>query len=101
MRAYTEKTHRLSVTFANFVDFTMADLTRAEMATWLVLYRDSKYGTAATSMRNIAPRAGCGLKFVAAAVKHLEGLGLLKVVRKGGYWRGSSCYRVRGLVPLE
>ena len=30
----------------NFIDFTLADLTRGEIAVWLVLYRDTRDGTA-------------------------------------------------------
>jgi hypothetical protein len=32
-----------------FVDFALADLSRAEVAVWLVLYRDTRDGTARTS----------------------------------------------------
>src|SRR5262245_27991772 len=32
-----------------FVDFALAELSRAEIAVWLVLYRDTRDGTARTS----------------------------------------------------
>src|SRR5690606_7337784 len=41
-----------------FVDAGMAGLTRAELAAWLVLYRDTRNGTASTSIADIARRAG-------------------------------------------
>jgi hypothetical protein len=42
-----------------FVDFTLAELTRNEIAVWLVLYRDTKPdGTARTSQADLARRAG-------------------------------------------
>ncbi len=85
----------------NFVDFSMKGLTPAQVKVWLVLYRDSKQGTAATSQRDIARRAGCGLKFVNAAIKVLEEKGLALVVRRGGYRKGSNRYRIRGLEPVD
>lgn len=82
----------------NFIDFTMGDLTPAEVKVWFILFRDSKGGTAATAQRDIARRAKVGLKFVSRAIGHLEELGLLKVIHRGGYRRGMSRYRVFGLV---
>ena len=80
------------------------------MAVWIVLYRESRGGTACISQRQIAERAGCGADSVNKAVKSLARMGLLKVVRKGtmlgkdqdGKVKGlSSKYRVRGLIPVE
>jgi hypothetical protein len=34
----------------NFVDFTLAELSRAEIAVWLILYRDTRGGTARTGI---------------------------------------------------
>jgi hypothetical protein len=79
-----------------FVDFTVADLSRAEIAVWLVLYRDTRDGTARTSYDDLARRAGCDRRNVGRAVRRLERLGLLKIVHRGGLRRGPSSYRVRG-----
>jgi hypothetical protein len=80
-----------------FVDFTLAGLSRAEIAVWLVLYRDTRDGTARTSMAAIARRAGCSPRQVVRAVRRLEALRLVQVVRRGGIRRGASRYHVRPL----
>jgi hypothetical protein len=82
----------------NFVDFTLAQMSRAEIAVWLTLYRDTRDGTARTGMTDMARRAGCSRRSVVSAVQRLEKLGLLKVVHRGGINRGSSRYRVRPFV---
>jgi hypothetical protein len=83
-----------------FVDFALADLTRAEIAVWLVLYRDTRDGTARTSFNDLARRAGLNRRNVGKALRGLESRGLVKVVHRGGLRRGVSRYRVRGL-PKE
>jgi hypothetical protein len=80
-----------------FVDFSLAGLSRAEIAVWLVLYRDTREGTARTAMAGIARRAGCSDRQVVRAVQRLEALGLVQVVYRGGLRRGASRYRVRPL----
>jgi hypothetical protein len=80
-----------------FVDFGLADLSRAEIAVWLVLYRDTRDGTARTSYDDLARRAGLNRRNVGRAVRQLEARGLVKVVHRGGLRRGVSRYRVRGL----
>jgi hypothetical protein len=80
-----------------FVDFALAELSRAEIAVWLTLYRDTREGTARTSYDDLARRAGCDRRNVGRALRRLEGRGLLKVVHRGGLRRGVSRYRVRGL----
>ena len=80
-----------------FVDFTLADLSRAEIAVWLILYRDTREGTARTAYDDLARRAGCNRRSVCRAVHRLETLGLLKIVHRGGLGRGPSRYRVRPL----
>jgi hypothetical protein len=80
-----------------FVDFAVAELSRAEIAVWLVLYRDTRDGTARTSYDDLARRAGMNRRNVGRAVRCLERLGLLKVVHRGGLRRGPSRYRVHGL----
>jgi hypothetical protein len=82
----------------NFVDFTLAELSRAEFAVWLILYRDTRDGTARTRMADIARRAGCSRRHIVRAVQRLEKLGLLKVVQRGGFRRGASRCRVSPLV---
>jgi hypothetical protein len=79
-----------------FVDFTLAGLSRAEVAVWLVLYRDTRDGTARTSYDNLARRAGLSRRNVGRAVRRLEGRGLVQVVHRGGLRRGVSRYHVRG-----
>jgi DNA-binding MarR family transcriptional regulator len=80
-----------------FVDRAMAGLTRAEVAVWLVLYRDSREGVARTSLADMARRGGMEKRTVLRAVRRLEGRGLLEVVRRGGLSRGPSSYRVRAV----
>jgi hypothetical protein len=80
-----------------FVDWTLAKLSRATISVWLVLFRDTRDGTARTGMTDLARRAGCSRRAVVSAVKKLEELGLLNVVYRGGLRRGVSRYRVRPL----
>jgi hypothetical protein len=80
-----------------FVDFTLAGLTRNELAVWLVLYRDTKDGTARTSQADLARRAGTSDRTVRRVIAGLEAVGLLKVVYRGGFRRGLSNYRVCAL----
>jgi hypothetical protein len=82
----------------NFVDFTLSELNRAEIAVWLILYRDTRDGTARTGMADLTRRAGCAKRNAVRAVQRLEKLGLLKVVHRGGFRRGVSRYRVNPLV---
>jgi DNA-binding MarR family transcriptional regulator len=80
-----------------FVDFALEDLPRAEVAVWLILFRDTRDGTAQTSYDDLARRAGLNRRNVGRAIRRLERRGLLKVVHRGGLRRGASRYRVRGL----
>jgi biotin operon repressor len=77
-----------------FVDAGMAGLSKVEALTWLVLYRDTRDGTACTSEENIAARIGCSKRAVVKAVGRLRQCGLLVQVFKGGLFRGPSRYRV-------
>ena len=77
-----------------FVDAGMVGLSKVEALTWLVLYRDTRNGTACTSEEGIAARIGCSKRAVAKAVGRLRGRGLLVQVFKGGINRGPSRYRV-------
>lgn len=78
-----------------FIDGAVADLNRAEVAVWLVLYRDSRDGIARTGQADIARRVGVNRKTVYRAIRRLKHHGLLVIVRRGGLGRGPSAYRVR------
>ena len=81
-----------------FVDVSMAELTGAELATWMVLWRDTKPdGTVKTSMGEVARRAGKSRRAVVDAVATLNERGLLTVVYRGGLNRGNNVYRVHGI----
>src|SRR5262249_58998603 len=80
-----------------FVDFTLSKLSRAEIAVWMILYRDTRDGTARTGIADIARRAGCNRSTVFRAVRSLERAGFLKVVYRGGLGKGTSRNRVRPL----
>jgi hypothetical protein len=83
-----------------FIDFTMADLKPSERAVWLVLFRDTKRdGTARTSERDIARRAGVSDRMVRYALRALERRGLVRIVRRGRLQTGPSSYHVFGLEP--
>ena len=82
----------------SFIDITMANLTRNEIAVWLVLYRDSRDEIARTSQVDIARRAGVTDRTVRNVMRKLERRGLLKIVYRGGLNSGPSRYRV---IPLE
>jgi len=83
-----------------FIDFTMRDLPRAQLAVWLVLYRDARDGKARTSQVDIARRAGVDVRTVKRAIVQLERQGLLKIVHRGGLRRGPSTYRVHPLAEI-
>ena len=79
----------------SFVDETVASLNRAELATWLVLYRETRPdGLASASCRYLAGRIGADRRTVLRALDGLKNCGLLTVVRKGSLNRGPSAYRV-------
>lgn len=80
-----------------FVDSSMAVLSRAELGTWLVLWRDTKNGTARTSMQDVARRIGASKRAVVDAVASLENRGFLTVIYRGGMRRGMNVYRVNSL----
>ena len=80
-----------------FVDASMADLSRAELGTWLVLWRDTKGGTVRTSMQDVARRIGATKRAVVDAVAGLTKRGLLTIVYRGGMRRGMNVYRVNSL----
>ena len=78
-----------------FVDGGMSDLSRAELAVWLTLYRDTKpSGTARASLDDLARRGGMDRQTASRAVGKLERRKMLRVLRRGGLNRGPSTYRV-------
>lgn len=88
--------HRFAV-LNSFVDCSLRDLSRVELATWLVLYRDTRDGIATTSQADIAKRIGASDRAVRSAIGQLQRAGLLVVVRRGGLLQGPSRYRVFGI----
>jgi hypothetical protein len=84
-------------TLNSFVDVAMGDLSRAELAVWLVLFRDVRDGTARTGMTDIARRAGCHRVTVVRAVQSLQARGLIRMVRRGRKNGGTSVYAVCGV----
>ena len=73
-----------------FIDFTLRSLRRNEAAAWLVLYRDTKNGTARTSIADIARRSGTSTRTALRAVASLERRRLLRIVHRGGAgWGGA------------
>lgn len=80
----------------SFVDCSLAGLSKADVSTWLVLYRDTRNGIAVTSQADIARRIGVSDRAVRSSIGRLEKRGLLVVVRRGGLLQGPSKYRVNG-----
>lgn len=82
-----------------FVDLTLRRIDPTAAAVWLVLYRDTKRdGLARTAQADIGRRIGRCVRTVYAALRRLEGLGLLIVVRRGRLNTGATVYRARPLV---
>ena len=78
-----------------FVDSGMADLSRSELAVWIILFRDTKpSGTARASLDDIARRGGIDRGTASRAVGRLARRKMLQVIRRGGLNRGPSVYRV-------
>lgn len=82
-----------------FVDCTLATLPRTDALVWLVLFRDSHGQTAKSAQAYIAGRSGLCVRTVKAAIKRLRAAGLVDVVRRGGFRRGISVYKVYGHAP--
>ena len=83
-----------------FVDCSLAELSRSEALTWLVLWRDTKDGTVRTSIADVARRIGASRRAVIDAVAKLRKRKLLTLVFRGGINRGVSIYRVHPLTEL-
>jgi hypothetical protein len=83
-----------------FADFSLHSLGRAEIAVWMLLWRDTKPdGLARTSQADLARRAGCDLSTVKRAARKLVGAGLLETVSRGRFGGGPTTYRVRSIRP--
>jgi hypothetical protein len=81
-----------------FADFTLRGLSRADIAVWLLLWRDTKpNGLARTAQADLARRAGCDVSTVKRAVRRLVRSGLLDVTYRGRLGRGPSAYVVQPL----
>lgn len=95
-RRTTKRRSRLRFEVFNaFVDGGMANLTRAELAVWFTLFRDTKPdGTARASLDDLARRGGFDRQTASRAVGSLERRRMLQVLRRGGLNRGPSVYRV-------
>ena len=79
-----------------FVDLSLRELRRPEIAVWLILYRDTRNGTARTGQSDIARRAGISERTVRRSIGRLKGAGLLRIVKRGGPNAGPSTYAVVG-----
>ena len=96
------QTGRRFATINAFADFSLAELNRAELAVWLLLWRDTKPdGLARTSQADLARRAGITDRTVRRAIDGLEQRRLLLVVYRGGLRAGAATYRVCGLPALR
>jgi DNA-binding IclR family transcriptional regulator len=81
-----------------FADFSLVGRGRAEIAVWLLLWRDTRPdGLARTSQADLARRAGCDPSTVKRALRRLRAAGLLTTVCRGRINAGPSVYRVHGL----
>ena len=82
--------------FNAFVDVSIANLTRTEMAVWLQLFRDTKRetGLARTGENDLARRCGCSVRSIRSAIRKLEKKHLLRQVRRGDLHSGPSVYKV-------
>jgi hypothetical protein len=95
-RKTTKRQSRLRFELLNaFVDSGMADLSRAELAVWLALFRDTKRdGIARTSIADLVRRGGMERTTALRALKRLRDRKLVQVLQRGGLNRGASQYRV-------
>jgi hypothetical protein len=95
-RRTTRRQSRLRFELLNaFVDNGMPDLSRAKLAVWLTLYRDTKReGTARASLNELARRGGMDRQTASRAVGRPARRKMLQVIRPGGLNCGHSTYRV-------
>jgi hypothetical protein len=82
-------------TFNAFVDYGIRDLSRSEIAAYLILLRDTKPdGRTRTSYSDIATRGGMSRMSAIRAVRSLVKRGVVEIVRRGGRGIGSTTYCV-------
>jgi predicted transcriptional regulator len=80
-----------------FVDTSMADLSRAELATWLALFRNAREGVTQTAIETLSKVTGTSRPHVIKAIGKLCERGLIDRIRTGALNRGASVYRVHPL----
>jgi hypothetical protein len=82
-------------TLNQFLDFTLRELTAAEAAVWLLVFRDTKpNGLARVGQDDLSKRSGVSTRAVRSAIVALQERGLLVVVKRGRLQSGPSTYRV-------
>jgi hypothetical protein len=81
-----------------FIDISLRDLNRRQLAVWLILFRDARKGIATTSQTDIARRSGLQRPTVSTTIGELEQLGLIQTIHQGGLNRGMSRYRVLSII---
>ena len=81
-----------------FIDISLRDLNRRQLAVWLILFRDARKGIAATSQTDIARRSGLQRPTVSTTIGELEALGLVQTMHQGGINRGMSKYRILSII---
>lgn len=92
----SETANRFS-TLNALIDYLMVDLTRAELATWLVLYCDTRDGVVQASIDAIAKRTGTSRQHTQKAITSLQQRRLIEQIKKGAINHGASIYRVKPL----
>jgi DNA-binding MarR family transcriptional regulator len=75
----------------------MRDLTPAQTAVWLTLFRDERKGVSKSAQTYIAERCGLSRESVSRAINELELRGLVQTLHQGGLNQGLSWYRVKAL----
>ena len=81
-----------------FIDISLWELNRRQIAVWLSLFRDARTGVASVSQVYIGKRCGLRRPTVSTAIKELEALGLVTTIHTGGVGRGVSKYRVQNII---
>jgi len=84
-----------------FVDVTISTLPRAALATWIVLFRDTRNGVARTGIASLTRRVGCDRRNILRALRYLVARGLVVVIHHGGRFRGCSSYRLVPVAPVQ
>jgi len=80
-------------TFNGFVDLGLRQLTRSQIAVYVILLRDTKRdGTVRTSFSDLATRGGISRRSAIQAVRSLVDCRVLEVVRRGGRGIGPTTY---------